>query len=319
MNETEKLRALPSVHEVLERLSGSLTRFPRALIVAETRRALDDARAEILSGRTRELTPETRICQALEALERPALRRVINATGVVLHTNLGRAPLPAMEMLRGYSNLEYDLERGRRGKRDTHAAPLIERLIGAPGIAVNNNAAAVFLALHELASGGEVVVSRGELIEIGDGFRIPDIMSRSGATVREVGTTNRTRIEDYRDAINQHTRLLFRVHPSNFRITGFTARPELRELAALGRERSLARPRAESAGLRGPGKRLRGGPLAFRNRRAAGVRQPPGRRRPGLLQRRQTPGWPPGRYPGGQAGTCGAPAPQSPVSRAAAR
>jgi len=239
VNETEKLRALPSVHEVLERLSGSLTRFPRALIVAETRRALDDARAEILSGRTRELTPETRICQALEALERPALRRVINATGVVLHTNLGRAPLPAMEMLRGYSNLEYDLERGRRGKRDTHAAPLIERLIGAPGIAVNNNAAAVFLALHELASGGEVVVSRGELIEIGDGFRIPDIMSRSGATVREVGTTNRTRIEDYRDAINQHTRLLFRVHPSNFRITGFTARPELRELAALGRERSL--------------------------------------------------------------------------------
>src|SRR5262249_30060834 len=139
----------------------------------------------------------------------------------------------------GYSNLEYDLATGRRGNRDVHAAPLIERLTGAPGIAVNNNAAAIFLALNELASGGEALVSRGELIEIGDGFRIPDIMARSGAQLREVGTTNRTRIEDYRDAITERTRLILRVHPSNFHISGFTARPELRELVALGRERGI--------------------------------------------------------------------------------
>ena len=141
--------------------------------------------------------------------------------------------------LPGYSNLEYDLAAGRRGQRDVHASGLLERLLGAPGIAVNNNAAAIFLALNELAAGGEVVVSRGELIEIGDGFRIPDIMARSGAAVREVGTTNRTAIADYRAAISERTRLLLRVHPSNFRISGFTARPELRELVALGRERGV--------------------------------------------------------------------------------
>jgi L-seryl-tRNA(Ser) seleniumtransferase len=175
----------------------------------------------------------------LAALERPSLRRVINATGVVLHTNLGRAPLGSLSALPGYSNLEYDLAAGRRGKRDTHTAGLLERLLGAPGIAVNNNAAAIFLALQELASDGEVVVSRGELIEIGDGFRIPDIMARSGAVLREVGATNRTQIDDYRAAINDRTRLLLRVHPSNFRMSGFTARVELRELTALGRERGL--------------------------------------------------------------------------------
>ena len=148
-------------------------------------------------------------------------------------------PLGPLSIVAGYSNLEYDVAAGRRGKRDVHTASLLERLVGAPGIAVNNNAAAVFLALHELAAGGEAIVSRGELIEIGDGFRIPDIMARSGATLREVGTTNRTRIDDYRAAINDRTRLLMRVHPSNFRISGFTARPELRELAALGRERGI--------------------------------------------------------------------------------
>jgi L-seryl-tRNA(Ser) seleniumtransferase len=237
--ESQKLRALPAVHEVLERLSPALTRFPRALVVAEIRRTLDHFRAEILSGRANGLPPEARVEQALLALEQPSLRRVINATGVVLHTNLGRAPLGAVSMLPGYSNLEYDLPSGRRGTRDVHVSGLLERLLGAPGIAVNNNAAAIFLALHELAAGGEVLVSRGELIEIGDGFRIPDIMARSGALLREVGTTNRTRIEDYRDAISDRTRLLLRVHPSNFRIVGFTARPELRELAALGRERGL--------------------------------------------------------------------------------
>jgi len=237
--ETDLLRALPSVHEVLERLSPSLARFPRTLLVAEVRRALDLARQELRSGRTPGVSLEARVERTLADLESNSLRRVINATGVVLHTNLGRAPLGTLPLLPGYSNLEYDLGTGRRGKRDHHLSPLLDRLLGAPAIAVNNNAAALFLALHELAAGGEVVVSRGELIEIGDGFRIPDIMARSGARIREVGTTNRTRIEDYRDALTEHTRLLLRVHPSNFRIEGFTARPELRELAALGRERGI--------------------------------------------------------------------------------
>ena len=239
MADSQKLRDLPAVHEVLESLSPALARFPRALVVAEIRRTLDELRAEILGGRANGLSVEARVEQSLLALERPSLRRVINATGVVLHTNLGRAPLGAVTVLPGYSNLEYDVSSGRRGKRDVHAAGLLERLLGAPAIAVNNNAAAIFLALHELAAPGEVVVSRGELIEIGDGFRIPDIMARSGAVLREVGTTNRTRIEDYREAIGERTRLLLRVHPSNFRISGFTARPELRELVALGRERHL--------------------------------------------------------------------------------
>jgi L-seryl-tRNA(Ser) seleniumtransferase len=239
VGDSQKLRDLPSVHEILERVSTALARFPRALVVAEVRRALDQLREEILGGQSNGLPPEVRVEQALLALERPSLRRVINATGVVLHTNLGRAPLGTLPVLPGYSNLEYDLPSGRRGKRDVHVSGLLERLLGAPGIAVNNNAAAIFLALHEFAGGGEVLVSRGELIEIGDGFRIPDIMARSGAILREVGTTNRTRIEDYRDAINDRTRLLLRVHPSNFRIVGFTARPELRELAVLGRERGL--------------------------------------------------------------------------------
>lgn len=237
--DSPQFRDLPAVHELVERVSLALPRFPRALIVAEARRTLDQLRSEILSRQTSNSTAEARVEAALVALERPSFRRVINASGVVLHTNLGRAPLGDVAVLPGYSNLEYDLFTGRRGKRDVHVAGLLERLLGAPGIAVNNNAAAVFLALQELAAGGEVVVSRGELIEIGDGFRIPDIMSRSGATLREVGTTNRTRIEDYREALNDRTKLLLRVHPSNFRMVGFTARPELRELTALGQERGI--------------------------------------------------------------------------------
>jgi L-seryl-tRNA(Ser) seleniumtransferase len=234
--ETAQLRDLPAVHEVLDRLAAIVPRYPRTLIVAEIRRVLEQARAGIRAGDANAVPIETRVQRALSDLDRPSLRRVINATGVVLHTNLGRAPLAPLEALPGYTNLEYDLGGGKRGKRDVHISGLLERLIGVPGIAVNNNAAAVFLALHELAGGGEVVVSRGELIEIGDGFRIPDIMSRSGAILREVGTTNRTRIDDYRAAINDRTRLLLRVHPSNFHISGFTSRVELRELVALGRE-----------------------------------------------------------------------------------
>ncbi len=226
--------------QVVVRLAHLEGRFPRALIVEEVRRVLQAIREEILAGvPAGQESAESRVERGLARLEMPSLRRVINATGVVLHTNLGRAPLPAFEPLTGYSNLEYDLAQGARGKRDVHIAELLERLVGAPGIAVNNNAAAIYLALNELAAGFEVVVSRGELIEIGDGFRIPDIMQRSGAVLREVGTTNRTRIEDYRDAINERTRLLLRVHPSNFRMEGFTGRPELRELAALGKERGI--------------------------------------------------------------------------------
>ena len=221
----------------LVRLEG---RFPRRLIVDEVRRVLETIREEIRAGKhTNPTSVEVRVEENLTQLEVPSLRRVINATGVILHTNLGRAPLANFQPLAGYSNLEYDLTQGARGKRDVHTADLLERLVGAPGIAVNNNAAAIYLALNELAAGFEVIVSRGELIEIGDGFRIPDVMQRSGAVLREVGTTNRTRIEDYREAINERTRLLLRVHPSNFRIEGFTARPELRELVALGVERGV--------------------------------------------------------------------------------
>lgn len=236
----EQLRELPAVDQVLARLAHLESRFPRRLIVEEVRRALAVVRDAIRSGGCGDVRPvEALVEENLAKLEAPSLRRVINATGVVLHTNLGRAPLAHFEPLFGYSNLEYDLAAGARGRRDVHVADLLERLVGAPGIAVNNNAAAIYLALNELAGGFEVVVSRGELIEIGDGFRIPDIMQRSGAILRETGTTNRTRIEDYREAITDRTRLLLRVHPSNFRMEGFTARPELGELVALGRERGI--------------------------------------------------------------------------------
>ncbi len=230
------LRDLPSVDELAARL-GDLE-APRSLIVSEARAAISGMRAAIAAGRDPG-DAEGRVRQSISNLAHRSLRRVINATGVILHTNLGRAPLAAFTPLQGYSNLEYDLAAGRRGKRDTHIGPLLERLTGRPGIAVNNNAAAVLLALHELARGGEAIVSRGELIEIGDGFRIPDIMAASGAQLREVGTTNRTHIDDYRAAIHERTRLLMRVHPSNFRIEGFTSKPGLRELAALARERGL--------------------------------------------------------------------------------
>jgi len=233
-----KLRDLPSVDEIVESLTG--IEAPRTLLVAETRRALSAMRADIQAGF--EVDPASaadRVRAAVADLARPSLKRVINATGVILHTNLGRAPTVPFQPLEGYSNLEYDLARGRRGKRDAHISGLLERLTGNPGIAVNNNAAAVLLALHELARGGEAIVSRGELIEIGDGFRIPDIMSASGAELREVGTTNRTHLDDYRAAITARTRVLMRVHPSNFHIQGFTSKPDLKDLATLARERNL--------------------------------------------------------------------------------
>jgi L-seryl-tRNA(Ser) seleniumtransferase len=228
------------VDELAAEVSRRAPAFPRGLIVEECRRALAAARDAIRGGEDAPGNLAARVLESLEALARPSLRRVINATGVILHTNLGRAPLPALSAQGWYSNLEYDLDSGRRGRRDVHTAALLDRLLGARSIVVNNNAAAVFLVLHALAGdGGEVIVSRGELIEIGDGFRIPEIMARSGARLVEVGTTNRTRIEDYRGAITGRTRLLMRVHPSNFHIAGFTGRPELKELAALGGEFGL--------------------------------------------------------------------------------
>jgi L-seryl-tRNA(Ser) seleniumtransferase len=237
----EILRELPSVDEVVEQLLDvAQERVPRALIVAETRRVLAAMRAEAIAGK--KIDPASvakQVRHSIAELASPSLKRVINATGVILHTNLGRAPSVRFDSLQGYSNLEYDLARGRRGKRDAHISPLLERLSGKSGIAVNNNAAAVLLTLNELARGGEAIVSRGELIEIGDGFRIPDIMAASRAKLREVGTTNRTNIDDYRAAIGSRTRMLMRVHPSNFHIDGFTAKPPLAELSTLARERNL--------------------------------------------------------------------------------
>ncbi len=232
-------RELPSVDQVLRKLNDTNS-LPRELIVDQIRAVLEQRRKSLLAGEASEdLDIQGAVEARLNRLSSCSLRHVINATGVVLHTNLGRAPLPAFSPVRGYSNLEYDLSTGQRGKRDAHIVPLIEALLGKPGIVVNNNAAAVFLVLNELAAGSEVIVSRGELIEIGDGFRIPDIMARSGAILREAGTTNRTRLEDYRAAITDRTRLILRVHPSNFRVTGFTARPELAELSDLAREHRI--------------------------------------------------------------------------------
>jgi L-seryl-tRNA(Ser) seleniumtransferase len=222
------LRALPSVDQVVRGIDKH--GLPHGIVVQQTRHVLAERRA----GEGGESSVEEEVSARLRRLAAPSLRHVINATGIILHTNLGRAPLPRFELLSGYTNLEYDLEAGKRGRRDTHTAHLLEALLNAPAIVVNNNAAAVFLVLNELAAGHEVIISRGELIEIGDGFRIPEIMTRAGVALREVGTTNRTKLEDYRRAVTERTRLILRVHPSNFHISGFTARPSLQELTTLG-------------------------------------------------------------------------------------
>ena len=238
-----KLRDLPSVDELLrdERLASE----PHELAVAAARTVLDRAREEIQADATPAPLVDAVLAELAGARE-PSLRRVLNATGVLVHTNLGRAPLSeaalerVVEVGRGYSNLEYDLSRGERGSRQDHLAPLLRRLTGAEAaLVVNNNAAAVLLALAALAEGREVVVSRGELIEIGDGFRIPDVLARSGARLVEVGTTNRTRAADYARAIGPETAVLLRVHQSNFRVVGFSERPRLAELAQIARHHEL--------------------------------------------------------------------------------
>ena len=247
------LRAIPSVDQLLgrPRLMELAEQSGRTLVTRVVRDVLAQLRVQLKTGPAPPDEPsaatfespelESRVIAEVERILAPSLRRVINATGVVLHTNLGRAPLaPAAaahiaETATHYSNLEYDIPRGERGKRDVHTSRPLAELVGAEAaIVVNNNAAAVFLVLNTLAKLAEVIVSRGELIEIGDGFRIPDIMAESGVLLREVGTTNRTRLRDYERAISDHTRLLLRVHPSNFRITGFTERPSLGELVELG-------------------------------------------------------------------------------------
>jgi L-seryl-tRNA(Ser) seleniumtransferase len=215
------------------------------LLVSAARSALARAREELQAGAEPGDLVE-RVESELAAARGARLRRVINATGVIIHTNLGRAPLgpEALERVnavaRGYSNLEYDLGEGGRGSRQDHAAPILRRLTGAEAaLVVNNNAAAVLLALAALAEGREVLVSRGELIEIGDGFRIPDVLARSGARLREVGTTNRTRAGDYDRAIGPETALLLRVHQSNFRVVGFTEQPRLADLVRVARAHGL--------------------------------------------------------------------------------
>jgi len=237
------LRDLPSVDE----LAGHelLREAPRALAVEAARSALARAREEIRAGHDPGDLGR-RALGEVEAAASPHLRRVLNATGVIVHTNLGRAPLAASALERAvevggsYSNLEYDLREGARGSRQDHVAGLLRRLTGAEAaLVVNNNAAAVLLALAALAEGREVLVSRGELIEIGDGFRIPDVLERSGAYLVEVGTTNRTRAADYERAVGSETALLLRVHQSNFRVVGFTERPTTEALAAVARRAGL--------------------------------------------------------------------------------
>jgi L-seryl-tRNA(Ser) seleniumtransferase len=244
-------RKIPAVDEMLGRepLQQLEAELGHRVVVRAARTVLQGLREGIANGTVKTISLarlEEEIVAAARVSAGSSLQAVVNATGVILHTNLGRAPLarPAVEHLAEiagrYSNLEYDLEEGKRGKRDTHTDSLFAELLGAERtLVVNNNAAAVFLTLNTLAEGGEVIVSRGELIEIGGSFRIPDICAKSGAGLREVGTTNRTRLADYAGAINANTKALLRVHPSNFRVVGFTERPALQELAALAHEHHL--------------------------------------------------------------------------------
>jgi L-seryl-tRNA(Ser) seleniumtransferase len=260
-------RIIPSIEQLRQRVAVRALEadFGREAIVEALRTAAGSLRARLAEARdeTGDSLPadadaasaaiEREARRLLQAGMQPSLRRAVNATGIVVHTNLGRAPLSApaigrISLLGGsYSNLEFDLEAGRRGSRDTHAEGLLQRLLAVEAaVVVNNNAAATLLMLAALAAGREVIVSRGELVEIGGGFRVPDVMAQSGARLREVGTTNRTRIGDYGDAIGADTALLLRVHRSNFRIEGFTGQPALEELVRLGRERGI--PVAEDIG-----------------------------------------------------------------------
>jgi L-seryl-tRNA(Ser) seleniumtransferase len=259
-DKSELYRSLPSVDELvrLPELTSLVEHAGHAAVTEAARAVLARVREEIAAGRLDRAGVDLAVSGLTEAIERElrralqhSLQSVINATGVVLHTNLGRAPLgsAALEHLgqiaATYSNLEFDIAQGERGKRDVHVQRLFAQLLGSVAaeqistVVVNNNAAAVLLGLNTLAEGGEVIVSRGELVEIGGSFRIPEVMAKSDAILREVGTTNRTRIGDYERAINEKTRLLLRVHRSNFQITGFTEQPFLDALVDLGRKHGI--------------------------------------------------------------------------------
>ena len=243
---TESRRAIPSIDRVRQRpaVAALEAQYGQTTVVEALRAAAEAVRAALAGADVAgdaaaeiERIAAARLSHTMSA----SLRPVINATGVILHTNLGRAPLSraaaarVAQLASGYTNLEYDLAAGARGRRDLHAETLLTRLTGAEAaVVVNNNAAATLLTLAALARGREVIVSRGELVEIGGGFRVPDVMAQSAATLREVGTTNRTRAADYAAAIGERTAAILRVHPSNFRIEGFAERPTLGELAALG-------------------------------------------------------------------------------------
>jgi len=254
-------RRLPSVDEILRSpsLRTLLAEEGQVAVADAARSVLESMRKEISTGRLDSNSVDLALSGLEQAIERQlrialrySLRNLINATGVILHTNLGRAPLSAsviahiQQTATAYSNLEFDTASGERGRRDVHVDRLFRKLLSGPEnaaaistIVVNNNAAAVLLALNTLAEGGDVIVSRGELVEIGGSFRIPDVMAKSNANLREVGTTNRTRLKDYEQAITEKTRLLLRVHRSNFQITGFTEQPAVEDLVNLARQRNI--------------------------------------------------------------------------------
>ncbi|MDA8432813.1 MAG: L-seryl-tRNA(Sec) selenium transferase [Nitrospiraceae bacterium] len=245
------LLGIPSVDEILKGPDGRqwLARFQRKIVVSAVRDVVAERRSALLAGEAADLTREglsADILRRISALTSFSLRPLINATGIVIHTNLGRAPLSdkildnVLEVSRGYSNLEYDTASGKRGQRHTHTRSLLRDITGAEdALIVNNNAAAVFLCLYSLARGREVIVSRSELVEIGGSFRVPDVMAASGAVLREVGTTNKTHLRDYENAINEQTGLILKVHQSNYRIRGFTKSIEIEDLAALGGRHSI--------------------------------------------------------------------------------
>jgi len=246
-----RLAAIPSVDRILQdpRLAPAIARHGRPLVVAELRALLDEYRAALKAGAAVPPADEAIVLgllNRLDAAAAPSLRPVFNLTGTVLHTNLGRALLPDTAIYASVAasstpiNLEYDLEAGERGERDEHIEALLCRITGAEAAtAVNNNAGAVLLALNTLAAGREVIVSRGELVEIGDSFRIPEILEAAGCRLREVGTTNRTHLADYEKAIGPHTAALLKVHASNYAVVGFTAAPAESELAQLAHARGL--------------------------------------------------------------------------------
>jgi len=247
MNEKQKLLSiLPSVDEILKSKQGMewLSTYPRRFVLQAIRETIDSRRKEIIEGRSADLSEEVMLADienVIEKLSSYSLRPLINATGVVIHTNLGRSVLSekALENIKqvseSYSNLEYDIEEGKRGKRYVHIKRILREITGAEGaLVVNNNAAAVLLCLNTLSKGKEVIVSRGELVEIGGSFRMPEIMAASGAILREVGTTNKTHLYDYKKAINENTALILKVHKSNFRVIGFSDEVSVEDLVSIG-------------------------------------------------------------------------------------